>query len=230
MTDPLSSLPPEVVRYQTAMLTPPADSTAADTVRFVALDCETTGTDAERDRIITMGAVTVCGGEIRLDEQFEAILQVSHNTSAVLVHGVTAEQAAREGLTEEAAMRVFLEYLGASVIVGHHIGFDVTVISRACERCFGVALANRWIDTMELTLHLEAAGQLTGPAGGNSCSPFQDFTLDGLCQRFGIPPHDRHTASGDAFITAQIFLKLLRLARRAGRTTVGGLAERWIES
>jgi hypothetical protein len=33
-------------------------------------------------------------------------------------------------------------------------------------------------------------------------------------------PHDRHTA-----ITAQVFQRLLRLARKAGRDTLGALAE-----
>jgi DNA polymerase-3 subunit epsilon len=41
---------------------------------------------------------------------------------------------------------------------------------------------------------------------------------------FGIPAHDRHTAGGDAFITAQIFLRLLRAARKAGRNTVGSIS------
>jgi len=42
------------------------------------------------------------------------------------------------------------------------------------------------------------------------------FTLDALCETFGVEPHDRHTAGGDAFITAQIFLRLLRAAKAAG--------------
>jgi DNA polymerase-3 subunit epsilon len=41
---------------------------------------------------------------------------------------------------------------------------------------------------------------------------------------FGIPAHDRHTAGGDAFITAQVFLRLLRAARKAGRTSVGSIS------
>jgi DNA polymerase-3 subunit epsilon len=52
---------------------------------------------------------------------------------------------------------------------------------------------------------------------------FEDFSLDSLCGRFGIEAHDRHTAGGDAFITAQIFIRLLRLARKAGRNTLGAL-------
>ena len=42
---------------------------------------------------------------------------------------------------------------------------------------------------------------------------------------FQVIPHDRHTAAGDAFITAQIFLRLLRLALKAGRNTLAPLGE-----
>ena len=42
------------------------------------------------------------------------------------------------------------------------------------------------------------------------------------------PRHDRHTAGGDAFITAQVFLRLLRAAKRVGRTTVGALTEPYV--
>ncbi|WP_221032655.1 3'-5' exonuclease [Actomonas aquatica] len=214
--------------HEAAMAAAPSDGTPVEAVRFVALDCETTGTDAKHDRIVTIGAVTVSDGEILLEEQFEALLQVSHNTSAVLVHGVTAEQAAEWGQSEAEAMVDLLGYLQGAVIVGHHIGFDVEVISRACERCLGFGLRNRWLDTMGLTLHLEDAGAF-GPLleASSSAPPFRDFSLDGLCRRFGVLPHDRHTASGDAFLTAQIFLKLLSLAKHHGRETLGAVAERW---
>ena len=42
---------------------------------------------------------------------------------------------------------------------------------------------------------------------------------------FGVIPHDRHTATGDAFITAQVFLRLVRLAARTGRGTLAGVCE-----
>ena len=45
----------------------------------------------------------------------------------------------------------------------------------------------------------------------------------GLREMFCVTPHDRQTAGGDAFLTAQIFLRLLRAARSAGRHTLGSL-------
>ena len=72
---------------------------------------------------------------------------------------------------------------------------------------------------MDLTLQLERDGAFAGRP------PIRHFTLDALCEMFGVVPHDRHTASGDAFITAQVFLRLLRLASRHGRNTVGRITE-----
>jgi hypothetical protein len=46
---------------------------------------------------------------------------------------------------------------------------------------------------------------------------------------FDVVPHDRHTASGDAFLTAQVFLRLLRLAARHGRTTLSRIGEPFVE-
>src|SRR5204863_368363 len=81
----------------------------------------------------------------------------------------------------------------------------------------------RSLDTMDLTLHLEKAGAFAGRP------PIRRYSLDALCDMFGVLPHDRHTASGDAFITAQVFLRLLRLASRHGRATLGRLSEPFLE-
>jgi len=72
---------------------------------------------------------------------------------------------------------------------------------------------------MDLTLHCNNEGAFA------NMRMAEGFSLDGLCEMFGVAPHDRHTAGGDAFITAQIFLRLLRAARRTGRVTLDGLCE-----
>jgi DNA polymerase-3 subunit epsilon len=184
-----------------------------DDIRFVALDTETTGLDPHRDRIITVGAVAVAAGDIVLADSFEALLPIEFNGAAVTIHGITRDEA-REGVDERDAIADLLAYLGDGVIVGHHIGHDIQMIEQAAQRHFGSSVANRSLDTMDLALHLEAAGVL--PARDNA----NDFTLDGLCELFHITPHDRHTAGGDAFLTAQVFQRLYRLAKRSGRTTL----------
>ena len=205
-------------RYQARFAATWRDETSIDRVRFVVLDSETTGLNPRTDRLITLGAVSVQGGEIRLDEAFDALIAVDHNTPAVTVHGVTRDESQR-GAQEPVALERFLDYLADGVIVGHHIGHDIGTLDAGYERHWGFQLSNRSLDTMDLTLHLERDGALA------DFPRIRHFTLDALCEMFGVVPHDRHTASGDAFMTAQVFLRLLRLAWKHDRRTLGRLAE-----
>jgi DNA polymerase-3 subunit epsilon len=191
--------------------------TPVSEVRFVVLDTETTGLDPRRDRLITIGAIAVEDSEICLDESFEAMLKLDYNRSSVKVHGITRDEAS-DGMNEPEALELFLAYLRDGVIVGHHIGHDIQMLNTAYERHFGFRLRNRSLDTMDLTLHLRDDGVFA--AGDVSA----EFTLDSLCEMFRIAPHDRHTAGGDAFLTALVFLRLLRAARKAGRFTVGSIS------
>ncbi|HEY4362451.1 MAG TPA: 3'-5' exonuclease [Bryobacteraceae bacterium] len=197
------------------------EETPVSEVRFVVLDSETTGLDPRRDRLITIGAVAVEDGEIRLDDSFEAMLKLDYNRSSVTVHGITRDEA-REGMDEAEALERFLEYLRDGVIVGHHIGHDVQTLNAGYTRHFGFELKNRALDTMDLTLYLNDDGAFADRAMA------QGFTLDGLCEMFGVAPHDRHTAGGDAFLTAQVFLRLLRAANKVGRTTVGSISQAYL--
>ena len=209
---------PFIGRYRKCFDTTYTDETAIDRVRFVMLDSETTGFNPSTDRIITIGAISVQNGEILLEDSFEALLKVIENTSAVTVHGVTRDESLR-GMEEAEALKLFLDYLKDSVIVGHHIGHDIAMFDAALERHWGFRLSNRCLDTMDLTLHLEKDGAFSGRP------QIRQFTLDALCDMFGVIPHDRHTASGDAFITAQVFLRLRRLALRYGREQLGQISQ-----
>ena len=211
-----------VDRYRACFETTWTDETSVDDVRFVVLDSETTGLNPRTDRIITIGAVAVCTHEILLEDSFEALLTIAENTSAVTVHGITRDEA-RGGLEEEEALARFLDYLRDGVIVGHHIGHDIGTLDAGYERGWGFRTMNRSLDTMDLTLHLERDGAFAGRP------PIRHFTLDALCDMFDVIPHDRHTASGDAFLTAQVFLRLLRLAARHGRTTLSGISTPFVE-
>ncbi len=215
--------PPFLQQYRNCFTTTWHDETPIDAVRFVALDSETTGLDPATDRIVTIGAVGVVAGDILLNDSFEALVRVAANTEAVAVHGVTRDES-RDGVEEPEALASCLGYLRDAVIVGHHIGHDVRTFDAALQRHWGAQLLNRTVDTMDLTLLLERSGAFAGRP------PIRGYTLDALCGMFGVIPNGRHTAAGDAFITAQVFLRLLRLATRFGRAELGALCEPFIDA
>ena len=213
--------PSFIARYRALFASTWTDDTPVNQVRFVVLDSETTGLDPRHDRLITIGSVGVRAGEIQIDDSFDALIRVDANTSAVAVHGVTRDES-RRGIEESAALERFLDYVGDGVIVGHHIGHDIATFDAGYERHWGMRLLNRSMDTMDLTLHLEQDGAFAGRP------PIRHFTLDALCEMFDVIPHDRHTAGGDAFITAQVLLRLLKLAARHGRTTLGSVSQEFV--
>lgn len=197
------------------------DDTPVAQVRFIVLDSETTGFSPRLDRILTIGAVAVRDGEILLDDSFDALLRVTGDVGPVDIHGVTPEQT-RRGVEEGEALERFLDYLRDGVIVGHHIGHDVSMLDAGYERIGDVRLLNRTLDTADLALHLAQDGAFAGRTLPGH------VTLDSLADLFGVIPHDRHTASGDAFITALVFLRLLKLAGRHGRTELAAICQEFV--
>jgi len=215
-------MPPSIDTYKQAFAATWTDDSPVDRVRFVVLDCETTGFSPVLDRILTIGAVAVLGGEIRLDDSFDAMVRVTGDVGPVAVHGVTPDQS-RRGDDQGETLQRFLAYLRDGVIVGHHIGHDVSMLDAGLERMGSdVRLLNRTLDTADITLHLAQDGAFadrTLPA---------HLSLDTLADLFGVIPHDRHTASGDAFITALVFLRLLKLASRHGRTSLASICQEFV--
>jgi len=207
-----------LLKYRKRFETSWADVAPIDAVRFVVLDCETTGLNPTTDRIITIGAVGIESAEIVIRDSFEALLKIASNTGAVTVHGVTRDEA-RAGMEEPQALESFLDYLKDGVIVGHHIGHDIASLDAGYERHWGFHLQNRCVDTMYLALHLQDAGAFSDRR------PQRHFTLDALCSIFGVEPHGRHTAVGDAFLTAQVFLRLRALTLKHGRDRLGLICE-----
>lgn len=191
---------------------------ALEQVRFCVLDCETTGLDPRQHRIVSIGAVAVTQGQIELGDALEIILKVRFNTAATLVHGITRSET-RDALEEPDALAQLLAYLGDGVIVGHHINHDLRMIDSALARSSDARLANRHLDSGQLMQRLLQLGAF-GPE-----AMLPDPSLDALCRFFGILPHDRHTAPGDAFLTAEIFIRQLRAARRCGLSTLASLLD-----
>jgi DNA polymerase-3 subunit epsilon len=185
-------------------------------LEFTVFDTETTGLSVKDDYILSFGAVKILNQAIQL----KTVLELYPNSpisgkKTAAIHGLVQREnqlSIREFATES------LAYFGNSVLVAHHIGFDIEMMQKAC-RPFGLEkLPNPMIDTMSLAIRLEH-----GPHAERSQFKPEHYGLDGLCARYGILTEDRHTAAGDAFLTAQLFLKLLKLASSKGINNFGQL-------
>ncbi|PPK86729.1 DNA polymerase III epsilon subunit [Neolewinella xylanilytica] len=203
--------------YADSFQSPPPPGTPLHELPVVVLDAETTGLDVRRDRILSLGALRVSGNSISLADKFEAYLPVPDGfdgSESVSIHGIIPNSSRYDHTDEPTLLAEFLTYLGSKVIVGHHIGFDVEMINRSLLRHGAPPLRNAVVDTADLAKRLRPAGYWT---------PRHDYGLDALAKRYTIPLSDRHTALGDCYITAVLWLKLLRrLAVKLDRDLVLG--------
>ncbi|AXG71050.1 DNA polymerase III PolC-type [Kordia sp. SMS9] len=166
-------------------------------IRFVVFDTETTGLDTKKDRILSIGCIAVEGLKIKVADQLETyVIQDIFNSETVKIHGLLKEGKLTK-IDELEAVQQFLAYVKDAVLVAHHAAFDVAMINNALRRLELPKLKNKTLDTG----HLFQKTKLDTSKA--------HFSLDELSKRFNIPLHDRHTASGDAYITALLFLKIL---------------------
>jgi DNA polymerase-3 subunit epsilon len=171
------------------------------TLDYVALDAETTGFSVDHDRILSIGLVPIRQGQIEVAQRRSWLVKQADvpNNEAVKIHGISPAESAL-GRPEKEVLEELLKLLTGTVIVGHHIGFDVTMINHALQRHFHAKLCNPSVDTaMMAARHIDAFHK-TGYPGQ------RPPTLEELCSHADLPIMGRHTATGDAFTTAQLFL------------------------
>lgn len=175
--------------------------------RFVAFDTETTGFHQKKDRVLSIGAVSIVNKSIEVKKNLEIYINQSiFNPETVKIHGLL-----REGpmikIEELEAIEIFLDYINNDILVAHHVGFDYGMINQILLRNGLGKLQNQFIDTGYLfakSKHIIYHENLK-----------EHYTLDDLAKELDVPLVDRHTATGDALITAIVFLKIIsRLDKR----------------
>ncbi|MEZ4802790.1 MAG: 3'-5' exonuclease [Gelidibacter sp.] len=175
--------------------------------RFIILDTETTGFDYGIDRLLCIGAVAIVEKEITVKEAFEVYIKQDHfNPQTVEIHGLIHNTKIKT-VSEEEAMIQFLNYIKDAVLVAHHAVFDMKMINMALKRLGLPKLKNMVIDTMELYADTRIKS--------NFIAKNKSYSLDEIAENYSIDLSDRHTAAGDAFITALIFMKTIALLQKS---------------
>ncbi|MBW3469162.1 3'-5' exonuclease [Arthrospiribacter ruber] len=178
-------------------------------LNFVVLDTETTGLNSEKDDLVSFGAVLIRNEKILVNSSREYFFTTNIlNRESIKIHEIIEP---KNPVSDEFFAEEFLKYIDKHIIVGHHIGFDLKVIERKLAPFGFKNFKNPILDTQYLATRLEKGYHYdlrTGKPG--------EYSLDSLCERHEVPIDDRHTAAGDAFLTAQLLLKLLKKAEKIG--------------
>jgi len=181
------------------------ENISIEDTRFVVLDTETTGFDYENDRILCIGALVLQNGVISVQNSLEVYIEQAHyDKSTAQIHGILKAFILKRP-SELEALQQFLAFLGDSIIIAHHTIFDVTMINKALERNGLPELKNHRLDTAFLYKKTLIKSHLFERK--------DHYTLDDLADKFDISKKDRHTALGDAYITAIAFLKIVKKLR-----------------
>ncbi|GAA6747371.1 3'-5' exonuclease [Thermus brockianus] len=171
---------------------------------YTAFDLETTGLDPGKDAIVALGAVHVLGRKVLYQETFEALVDPGRPIpqAATEVHGLTWEMLKGKPKLEE-VLPAFKAFLEDTVLLAHNGAFDLAFLRKV-----GVGKPPL-VDTL-LLAHL-------------LFPDLKDHRLEALAERFGVPVLGRHTALGDALMTAEVFARMVPLLKERGYATLGAV-------
>ena len=100
----------------------------------VVFDVEATGTDTTSDEIIQIAAIRLAS-DGSIGKSFMKYVKPSKSVGrSELVHHITDEQLAREGEEPEQVFREFEKFVGDSVIVGHNVNYDISILHSEMSR------------------------------------------------------------------------------------------------
>lgn len=200
-----------------------ADTPLVD-VPFVALDFETTGLDAKKNEIISIGLVPFDLHRIRLRESRYWLLKPNEGLTETSVpfHGITHSQlSAAPDLN--LILEAVLDEIAGKIVVVHYRNIEREFLDSAIKKRLGEGIIFPMIDTMELEAMLYRRGTL------NRLKRLIGWRLESIRLgdsrlRYHLPHYGQHHALTDAIATAEL-LQAQVLHRYSEATQ---LSELWI--
>jgi DNA polymerase III subunit epsilon len=164
--------------------------------KFVCIDCETTGLDAQQDRIIEVAVM--CFDANQVYGQMESLVnpECTIPETSIAIHHITPEMVADKPTIAKILPEI-LQLIGNHIIVGHGVGFDIDILAIAAERhkIPSTIRRNPYLDTLRMA-------RLYGESPINS--------LEHLRKHFNIPLEGAHRAMSDVIVNREVFKRLAK--------------------
>jgi DNA polymerase-3 subunit epsilon len=173
---------------------------------YTVFDTETTGLDPTGgDEIIQIGATRIVNGRLLKHESFEQLIDPRRplDPASIAVHHITPEMLEGQPTIAE-VLPAFHRFAHDTVLVAHNAAFDMRFLQLKEEK-LRIRFDQPVLDTLLLAAFL---------------LPNQEHSLEALALYFGVRVFGRHTALGDALVTAEIFLKMIPLLAEKGVITL----------
>ncbi len=178
-----------------------------DQLTYAVFDTETTGLKpSQGDEIIQIGAVRIVNGRILYEETLDQLIDPRRPVpeESIKIHGIGPELLLGKPTIDQTLPELH-HFAEGSVLVAHNAAFDMKFL-RLKEQSSGVHFDHPVLDTLLLSW-------LVHPNQ-------QSHSLEEVAKRLGIALVGRHTALGDAMVTAEILLKLIPLLAAKGVYTL----------
>ncbi|MBD3892972.1 exonuclease domain-containing protein [Hydrogenophaga sp.] len=198
--------------FKTTELTRTLDERRLCDLAYTVFDTETTGLNpSQGDEIIQIGAVRVVNQKLLHQECFDQLVDPQRPIpqASIPIHGIEPEMVAGQP-TIDTVLPAFHAFAQDTVLVAHNAAFDMRFLQIKQEQA-GVVFDHPVLDTLLLSALLH---------------PNQDsHRLEAIAERLNLTIIGRHTALGDAMVTAEVFLRLIPLLAEKGIHTLGQARE-----
>jgi DNA polymerase-3 subunit epsilon len=182
----------------------PQDGTL-DSLSYSVVDTELTSLDSRSNRLLSIGAIAMEGARIQLAKQFYCVVNPGAPIpqEGILIHKLRPDEIAN-GISPTDGLAQLENFVRGTVLVGHFIEIDLKVLSKEVGESNSI-LQHPAIDTARAQKWLWDHETNSQKHGHDA----EKLDLVSLATEYGIAFEEAHHALQDAFVTAQLWQRII---------------------